>query len=165
MAKRRIYGGISSPAIGRRQCLAVLGWLSLGGSATESSQAFAADVPDFRIIVHSDNPRRSVSRQFLARAFMKEVTEWSDGETLHPVDLRADSKTREKFSAVIIKRTVAAMRSYWQQRIFSGTGLPPPELDSDDDVVRYVLKFKGSVGYVSGRADLGAAKALTVDYD
>jgi hypothetical protein len=65
----------------------------------------------------------------------------------------------------IIKRSVAAMRSYWQQRIFSGTGLPPPELDSDGDIVRFVLKYRGSVGYVSGRADLGAAKAVTVDYD
>jgi len=56
------------------------------------------------------------------------------------------------------------VRSYWQQRIFSGRGVPPPEVDSDADVVRFVLKYRGSVGYVSGRAEIGKAKVLTVNY-
>ena len=54
------------------------------------------------------------------------------------------------------------MKTYWQQRIFSGHDVPPPELDSDDDVVTYVLKHEGAIGYVAGGANLNGAKVLGI---
>ena len=54
------------------------------------------------------------------------------------------------------------MRSYWQQRIFSGRGVPPPELESDEAIVAYVLKHRGAVAYVSPNAKLGEAKPIAV---
>jgi len=66
----------------------------------------------------------------------------ADGETALPVDLRSDSSVRRKFSESVLKRSVAAIRSYWQQRIFSGREVPPPELDSDAAVLRYVAKYR-----------------------
>jgi hypothetical protein len=62
----------------------------------------------------------------------------------------------------VLKRSVLVVKTYWQQRIFSGRGIPPPELDSDALVVEYVLKHRGAVGYVSGVCELGGAKVLTV---
>jgi len=62
----------------------------------------------------------------------------------------------------VLKRSVEAVKGYWQQRIFSGHDVPPPEFDSDDDVVKYVLKHEGAVGYVSGNANLNGSKVLTV---
>jgi hypothetical protein len=120
---------------------------------------------EFRVIAHPDNPNRVVARRFLEDAFLKDVSRWSDGEAIHPLDLRADSPTRARFSDRVVKRSVAAVKSYWQQRIFSGRGLPPPELDTDEDVVRRVQRDRGAVGYVSGRADVGKVKILTVTYD
>jgi hypothetical protein len=49
-----------------------------------------------------------------------------------------------------------------QQRIFAGRGLPPPELESDEAVLRYVRSRPGAVGYVSERAELGGVKVLGV---
>ena len=49
-----------------------------------------------------------------------------------------------------------------QQQIFAGRDLPPPELDSDDEVVKYVLRYPGAIGYVSAGANVGAAKIVTV---
>ena len=40
--------------------------------------------------------------------------------------------------------------------------MPPPELDSDEEVVRYVLKHQGAVGYVSGGAAIGGARIVAV---
>lgn len=62
----------------------------------------------------------------------------------------------------MIKRSVEAVRSYWQQRIFSGRDVPPPELDTDEEVVRYVLKHDGAVGYVSAGADIDGLKVISV---
>ena len=55
------------------------------------------------------------------------------------------------------------MRSYWQQRIFSGQGLPPPELADDDAVVSYVLSHPGAIGYVAAGTALNGATAVELD--
>jgi ABC-type phosphate transport system substrate-binding protein len=126
------------------------------------STAMADSPPPFRVIVNAKNPATALSRDTLADLFLKKSTRWSDGETVRPVDLRPKSETRRKFSENVLKRSVAAVRSYWQQRIFSGRGIPPPELESDEDVVGYVARHRGAVGYVSAGAALAETKVVVV---
>ncbi|HEX4337158.1 MAG TPA: hypothetical protein VH062_14670 [Polyangiaceae bacterium] len=152
----------------RRRFLRATGALvfSIIGETLELSAARADEAPpDFRVIVHPENPNRSVSRRFIADVFLKDISRWDGGEAARPVDLRSDSPVRGRFSERVIRRSVSAVRSYWQQRIFSGRSLPPPELDTDEDVVRYVQRDRGAVGYVSGRADIGKVRSLIVTYD
>jgi len=81
-----------SSRIARRACLAALAAL-LGDAlyrALDGSVAHAEDAATFRVLVHPENPARSVSREALAKIFLKEVTEWDGGEPSHPVDLRGD---------------------------------------------------------------------------
>ena len=122
----------------------------------------ADEAPAFRVITHPSRPERAVDRSFLADAFLKRVTRWADGELIRPVDLRPQAVAREKFTARVLKRSVGAVRSYWQQRIFSGRDVPPPELDSDDAVLAFVAKSVGSVGYVSGNVKLHGVRELTI---
>jgi hypothetical protein len=118
--------------------------------------------PAYRVIVNAQNPLAWVDRRFLSQAMLKKVTHWDHGEPIRPVDLAPESVVRRRFSADVHNRSVAAVRSYWQQIIFSGRGVPPPELDSDDAAVRYVARHPGGVGYVSGTADVHVVKVLLV---
>lgn len=127
----------------------------------EPRQTFGAE-PEFRVIVHASRPESALTREFLTDAFLKNVTRWSDDAALHPVDQKGDSLARRKFSETVLKRSVQAVKTYWQQRIFSGRGVPPPELDSDEAIVRYVEARPGAVGYVSGSAALGKTKVISV---
>jgi ABC-type phosphate transport system substrate-binding protein len=116
----------------------------------------------FRVIVCSANPAATASRSFLADVFLKRTSHWEDGQPLHPADLRPESQVRRNFSEQVLKRSVAAVRNYWQQRIFSGRDVPPPELDSDDAVVRYVATHRGAIGYVSASAKLQDVKVIAL---
>jgi ABC-type phosphate transport system substrate-binding protein len=116
----------------------------------------------FRVIVNPGNPITSVDRKFLLNAYLRKTTRWPDDQPIHPVDLAADSPTRRRFSEGALDRPVSAIKSYWLQAIFSGHGVPPPELESDDQVVRFVLRTPGAVGYVSGDANLAGARAIEV---
>lgn len=124
--------------------------------------ARADKTPDFVVIVNARNPMKSAKRSLVADAFLKKTTRWDDGETIRPVDQKPSAEIRRKFTKAVLKRTVAAVRNYWQQKIFSGRGVPPPELDSDEDVVEYVQKHVGAVGYVSGDTKLRSTRALTI---
>ena len=126
------------------------------------SSARAGEGGEFRVIVDPENTTTAATRELLAEAFLKTSSRWPDGEIIRPVDQRPESSARKSFSDSILKRTVSAVRSYWQQRIFSGRDVPPPELDSDDAVVRYVREHRGAVGYVSTAAKTGETKVVTV---
>ena len=118
--------------------------------------------PGYRLIVNPQNSVTSLDRKFVAEAFLKRTTTWPQGDSIRPVDQGSDSSARRRFSDDILSRSVAAVKNYWQQAIFSGRDVPPPELDSDEDVVRYVLRFPGAIGYVSGTGDIGQAHLVTV---
>ena len=147
------------------------GWLAVAllvvsvlfGVCPEAQHALADEGPSYRIIVHPDNPTSKASPKFLANAFLKQVTRWDGGDWIRPVDLKPQTTTRRRFSETILNRSVAAVKSYWQQRIFSGRGVPPPELESDEAVVAYIMKHRGAVGYVSPAADIGKARLVRVE--
>lgn len=141
--------------------LLVIGVLGTAGLIAGATSA-TASAPEFLVIVHPSNPLHTADRDFVAAAFLKRTTRWNNGETIHPVDQRPNAAVRRSFSSEIVRRSVAAVRSYWQQRIFSGRGVPPPEVDSDQHAIDYVVKYPGAIGYVSARAKLGAAKVLLV---
>jgi ABC-type phosphate transport system substrate-binding protein len=122
----------------------------------------ASGADGFRVIVNPDNHVGSIDRQFLTDVYLKKATRWPNDEAIRPVDLGPGSPVRRLFSDDILKRSVSAVKSYWQQMVFSGRGVPPPELDSDGEVVKFVLKNRGAIGYVSGSTDVAGAKIVPV---
>jgi ABC-type phosphate transport system substrate-binding protein len=138
---------------------AAVAQLSLSWSAGAQSSA----APAFRVIVNAANPRARASTDFVANAFLRKTSRWPHGDVIRAVDQDNDSAARQKFSQTVLRRSVAAVRIYWQQLIFSGRGLPPPELDSDQEVVRYVARNAGAIGYVSGTADVSGVKVMSLE--
>jgi ABC-type phosphate transport system substrate-binding protein len=156
-------------AFRRRRCASVTACvvalaLAIWSFAAQFTPPVCADpaTATFKIIVHPNNPVRSMSQDFLAQAFFKQTMRWDTGQTIEPVDLPLSAPARQAFSTHVLKRSVPAVRAYWLQRIFSGRQVPPLELDSDAAVVRFVAGAPGAVGYVSSAADTGNAKVVPV---
>jgi ABC-type phosphate transport system substrate-binding protein len=141
--------------------------LSLATAATLLALAFAphaqaAAPAGYKVIVNDKNPVLTLTRAQLAALFLKKTTAWDDGRVVAPVDLPEESATRKAFSDDALKKSVPGVKSYWQQRIFSGRGVPPTEKASDDEVVAYVRSKDTAIGYVSAQADVGTLKIITI---
>ncbi|HUS27652.1 MAG TPA: hypothetical protein VMZ53_04065 [Kofleriaceae bacterium] len=137
--------------------LAIVVMLVLGlGSASIAAEE------EFKVIVHPDISVDAVSRDFLRDAYLKKATEWSSGTTVHPIDLSTKFGVRSAFIEKVLRKTPTQLRRYWNQQIFSGKGVPPPEASSTDAVISYVLSHKGAVGYLPASADSGKAKVIKV---
>jgi hypothetical protein len=133
-----------------------------GQTATRKESRGSGAGKAYRVIAHPQAPVSTVARSFVADAFLKKTVLWPNGVVIRPVDLRADSPVRRRFVEDLLGRTVAAVRNYWQQIIFAGRGVPPPELDSDAAVVDFVISNPGAIGYVSDGANVGTVKVLIV---
>ena len=123
----------------------------------------AAQSRSFVVVVNASNATSSVSRGDLSKLFTKKKRNWPGGAAAMPVDLATGNPVRDAFSVKVHGRSTSAIGAYWQQQIFSGREIPPPERRDDDDVLAYVRENAGGVGYVAASAKLGnGVKALTV---
>jgi len=114
----------------------------------------AAQGQGFVVVVNASNPATSVAKTELSNIMMKKATKWSHGADAAPVD--NTSAVRDAFSQAVHGRGASAIQAHWQQQIFAGKDVPPPEKASDTAVLEFVRSTPGAVGYVSSGAALGA---------
>jgi ABC-type phosphate transport system substrate-binding protein len=122
--------------------------------------ARAGTADTFVVVV---NPANSapLSRADIANIFMKRITRWGpDDLAIAVVDQVPHAPVRAAFSAAILRRGVEAMQAYWQQQIFSGRDVPPVEKESDAEVVAYVRRNRGAIGYVSEGAAIDGVRVV-----
>jgi ABC-type phosphate transport system substrate-binding protein len=150
-----------------RRVAKVLGLVGLAAAAlwvvvmAPPSRARAAGTT-FKVVVNQVSLVTTMDRKLLGDVFLKKVTRWGSGEVIRPVDLRPDSPVRQAFSDEILRRSVQAVKNYWQQLVFSGRDVPPPEVDTDEQVINYIRRFGGAVGYVSAAAPVDGVKIVAV---
>ena len=118
--------------------------------------------PGYRVIVNSSNPITSVSKPTLSKMLLKTQTAWSNGNRVLPVDQRASAKVRDTLSRDVHGRSAMTIKTWWNQQIFAGKGVPPPELTSDAKVVAYVSANAGAIGYVSADTNTSDVKVVAV---
>lgn len=103
----------------------------------------------FVVLTNASTPGNQIKRETLAAAFLKQITRWSDGSPITPVDQSARAPVRVSFSEAVLKQPVISIQNYWMQEIHTGRGMPPQVKTSDRDVAAYVARTPGAVGYVS----------------
>jgi len=128
--------------------LAVLVFALPNGAAAQSAS--------YKVIVNRSNPVSSLSREELSRLFLKKVTTWSDAKPVSVVEQKPSAAVREAFTKTVHGRQLGYITSYWQQMIFSGRAVPPPEKASEADVLAFVAANPSAIGYVSSAAQLPA---------
>ena len=129
--------------------LFALAMLLLAGAARAQGES------GYRVVVNAKNGVGQMSRDELSRLFLKKTTSWSNGQTVAIVDRAEASPVRQKFTEDVHQRQVRAVKRYWQQMIFGGRAVPPPEKASDDEVLAFVRANPHAIGYVSASASLG----------
>jgi hypothetical protein len=125
----------------------------------------AAKPPDTHVVVvvNSANVTSSMTREQVAKIFLRQMATWDGGEEILPVDQIEKAPARAAFARDVQGQSVKALKIYWQQRIFSGDESPPPERVTDSDVLTYIRSNAGAIGYVVEGTDLGAGvKALVI---
>ena len=118
---------------------------------------------DIVIVVNAFNPFVTIRADELSRIFLKKSAVWSNGQAAQPVDQPEGSTLRRRFTAHVLNKDTASLKSYWQQMVFSGKAVPPPALDTDAAVLAFVRQHPYAVGYVSAATPLGSdVHVLTV---
>jgi TonB family protein len=122
------------------------------------AQAMGGEV---KVIANRSVKADVISAGDLKRVFMEERIALGDGTHVEPV-LEKDGPVHEAFLRECLGGTDDDLQNYYRALVFSGRGSMPKELGSDEEVVAYVEKTRGAIGYVSARTNAAGVKTLII---
>jgi TonB family protein len=123
-----------------------------------SLRSFAGDV---RIIVNPSVKADAISAQEIKSVFLLQRISLRDGTHVDPVLSQAGS-THASFLKNYLGQNDDALQNYYRTLVFTGKGSMPKALHTDEEVVAYVAKTRGAIGYVGATVTLDGVKTLAV---
>jgi len=125
--------------------------------------AGSAQAASYKLIVNNSVKVEALSKKTASDLFLKKNTRWENGAPVVPVDQLDSSAVRDGFSRGVLGKAPAAVKSYWNQQIFSGRSIPPVEMKSDAEVISFVRSTPGAVGYISESASPQGVRVVPVN--
>jgi TonB family protein len=114
-----------------------------------------------RIIANPSVKAEAISASEVKSVFLEERNSLRDGTHVEPVLLKGGS-AHEAFVKDYLGKSDDALQNYYRTLVFTGKGSMPKALHSNEEVVAYVAKTRGAIGYVSSTAPVDGVKTLAV---
>jgi ABC-type phosphate transport system substrate-binding protein len=102
-----------------------------------------------------------VSKAELRDIFTGASSSLKDGRQVTPVLLKQGA-VNDNFLDLYVGKSDSAFRASWRSILFSGQGMMPKTLDSDQAVVEYVAHTAGAIGYIGKATAHDGVKILVV---
>jgi len=115
---------------------------------------------DFKVIANTSVSGSSVSTDDLRDVFLENKDSVS-GSHVEPV-LQKGGAAHEAFLRQCVGKSDSLLQTYYRSLVFTGKGEMPKALGSDAEVVAYVAKTRGAIGYVSNATSAEGVKTLEV---
>lgn len=121
----------------------------LGFALLSATLALASSIirAELAVIVSIKNPVSTLRSDQVEQLFLGKFNAFPDGSQAMALDLPKGT-ARDTFYQRIAGRNNNQMKAYWSKIVFSGSGQPPKEATSAQDVVNQVAKSANLIGYV-----------------
>lgn len=105
-----------------------------------------------QIIVNPSVPAASLDRERLRAIFTMRVTAWPDGPPIRVFVLPDRDPVSDRFYREQLGMYSYVLRAVWDRMVFTGTGLAPTLVRSEEEMRARVRATPGAIGYVSSDA-------------
>ncbi len=116
---------------------------------------------DSVLIVNNSVRETTISKEDVKLVFLGKKKKWVNGDRIRVSALKR-GPIHEAFLNEYVDKTPSKFSSFWKIAIVSGTALPPKFFESEDEIVDYVKKESGAVGYISSDTPHEGVKALPI---
>ena len=123
--------------------------------------AVVMQASEVKVIANPSVGASSVSTDELQRVFLLTKNALDDGSHVEPVVTKGGA-THDAFLKEYLSKSDAALQTYYRSLVFTGKASMPKTLGSEADVVAYVAKTKGAIGYVGAGTASPGTKTLEV---
>ncbi len=113
------------------------------------------------VVANAGVKASDISTDELRSIFTGATTHFKDGSHAAPVTLKSGS-VHEAFLSQYIGKNDSAFKATWRGLVFSGQATMPKSFDSEADLLEYVAKTPGAIGYAAKGAKHDGVKTLQV---
>ncbi|SCY87378.1 hypothetical protein [Desulfoluna spongiiphila] len=123
---------------------------------------FAGNVSaeQLRVIGNRSVPVASLEQREIRDIYLGKKKVWENGMRVQFVVL-GKGATRDAFLNKYLKKNHNTFNRYWKKKVFTGGGQAPKSFGKERDLVEYVEKTKGAIGFVSSAAATDQVKILS----
>jgi hypothetical protein len=132
----------------------------LAATAIVLCASWQAEAAGVKVIANTSVSASAISAGDIQAVFLLDKDSLG-GSHVEPV-LSKGGTAHEEFLKTYLGKNDASLQAFYRSLVFTGKGSMPKSLSSDAEVVAYVAKTKGAVGYVSAAASTDGVKILQV---
>jgi ABC-type phosphate transport system substrate-binding protein len=114
------------------------------------------------VIANMDVQDSALSRTDIQNIYLGKKTKWGNNQGINFTALGGGS-CHEAFVKEYVGRTDFQFQNYWKKQIFTGNGQPPRSFNSEAELIDYVSRTSGAIGYSCVPPAGGNVKTLTIN--
>ena len=112
-----------------------------------------ASAGEVMVIANPSVPAENLDPESIQNIFLGKTVQWKNNDMVTIV-VSEKAAVHEMFLQKYIKRTNNQFNNVWRQNLFTGTGKQPVKVNSVEELVQYVAKTPGAIGYISSDVPL-----------
>jgi len=113
------------------------------------------------IITNKDVNETTLSREDIKEIFLGKKVQWKDNSKIRFVTLTGGDLHRE-FLKNYVNRSATQYLNYWKKMLFTGRGEPPKGFKTLAELIAYVKKTSGAIGYIDARRHVQHVNIINV---
>jgi ABC-type phosphate transport system substrate-binding protein len=113
--------------------------------------SFPNTVSAVEIVVNKSVPVTDFSSGELQAVFSMQKRHWSGQRQIKVFILPESSQTHQAFVKNSLHMFGHQVRRIWDRLIYAGTGIPPVELSSEEEMIEKIANTPDSIGYISSK--------------
>lgn len=103
------------------------------------------------VIVNSSNSIAQLDVDTVNKIFLGKTQSFPAGSKAEPVDHKEGAALRDEFYQKVTAKDAAQIKAYWAKLIFSGKGVPPQSLASDEEIKAWIAKNPAGIAYIDAK--------------
>ena len=108
-------------------------------------------LPTVEVIVSPALANITLDRNLLRAVFTMRVRQWPDGSPVRVFVLPDDNPLSDRFYREQLGMYSYVLRNAWDRMVFTGTGLAPTVVRSEQEMIERVRSTPGAIGFVRKR--------------
>ncbi len=117
---------------------------------------------EVRIITNPSVKETTLSSSDIRDIFLGKKKKWSDNTKIHIV-VADDDNLHASFLETYIHRTSNQFQAYWKNMVFTGKGAYPKTLKTTREIMDYIARTRGAVGYIKAGSPAIDVNTISVE--
>jgi ABC-type phosphate transport system substrate-binding protein len=102
---------------------------------------------DILIITNKNVAVDTLSKSELKEIFLGSRIKWKDNKSVH-FAISGDESMHSEFLKTYINRSESQFKRHWKKMVFTGKGEKPKTFKTKEELLEYVSKTDGAIGYI-----------------